>query len=191
MLPIDPSSGPRRHPEPEIDWAWARRFIRDVVARTLRGRDPAEIEDVTQQALIGVYRSMDTQAIENHEAFMTTVAKRQALSFLRHSKVVSKYTSPLTEHESATASARPANDLDAIAWVRFLVAEALGRGTECHRLAEAYFAKRTWKDVATELDSTHAALRQRWSRCLSTLRTRIDRDDELTMLSEILREALA
>jgi len=175
--------------EDTIDWETARRFVRDVVARALRGRAPDEIEDVTQQALIGVYRAVQRSRIQNLEAFMVTVANRQSLSFLRRMKVVSKHTDAVAAEVAGVGAPTSRNDVDLIAWIRFLVAEALGRGSECHELALAHFAGRSWKELAAERGTGHAALRKRWSRCVQTLKERIADDDRLTLLSHLLREA--
>lgn len=165
-------------PHGAFDW----RAIRGMVARRmgyhLRGWEPSEIEDATQDVLVRLMRFIERSGPpDSMDALALVVARRTALERMR-----TRSRRPRTEaiQEDAAVTADEAThrallDLeDDVAWKALQVREYFRKHqAPCLELAEARSQGVDLKQVAGQTGQSHDALLQRWSRCMKRLRTAI------------------
>lgn len=158
----------------EISWGPAREFLHRCLARTLFRTDPADLEDLTQEALVRLLRACRAQEPKNPQALMRAIARRTAIDFIRRRE---RWKRLVCQFGDAEADSAPAVDPppdtagDPLERVRFVVREFFAqRSRLCAELAEAFFAERSWQAVADERRCTSEAIRKQWSRCVKALR---------------------
>lgn len=170
---------PADRPGSEISWGPAREFLHRCLARTLFRTDPADLEDLTQEALVRLLRACRAREPQNLQALMRAIARRTAIDFIRRRE---RWARLVCRFANAEAHAVPAGDPppdtggDPLERVRFLVREFFAqRNRLCAELAEAFFAERNWQAVAEERRCSSEAVRQQWSRCVKALREAVRR----------------
>jgi hypothetical protein len=169
----------------EINWSDARRFIRERLASRLGGPGRPEIDDLTQEAAIRLLRASRQAEIREPAALMTTIVDRTLKDHIRRKRRWSLLVQPLTGDSIPDGAGPPDEPGDPQERVEFIVLEFFrNRGSECLKLAEAFFAHRTWRSVAESRGVSHAAIRKKWSRCCSVLRREAGRDRCLTVLAD-------
>ena len=166
--------------EAEVRWGEARRFLADRLRRELHGRDADSVDDLTQEALARLLRSVRRDGALNLEALMTAIARRTAIDHVRRrirwSRLVESVPDP-ADPPGAVAPAPAGPPEDSLERLRFVVLEYFAANSPgCHELARAYFERRDWRRVAGDLGRSHDAVRRQWSRCVGELRAEAARD---------------
>jgi len=160
--------------EEAIDWADAGRFLRAC----LGARDPslqaADLDDLTQEALIRLVRAVRRGEVANLNALMYELARCTDIDFIRRWNRWRKVFGPMPEGEIAVA-APPSPDGsalgDPIERFRFIALEFFhATNAPCRELAEFYFRGLDWQSVAARLGRSHEAVRKQWSRCVQRLK---------------------
>jgi DNA-directed RNA polymerase specialized sigma24 family protein len=178
--------GPRgARSEAEVRWTEARRFLAGRLRGELRGLDAESLDDLTQEALTRLLRSVRREGVLNLEALMTSIAHRTAIDHIRRhyrwAKLVESVPDP-AEAPGALAVPAAGPPGDSLERLRFVVLEFFARNESgCHELACAYFDGRDWRRVAQTLGRSHDAVRRQWSRCVGALRAEAARDRGLLM----------
>lgn len=168
-----------------IDWAAAREFLAETVRRRWY-HDASVVDDIVQECLVRLLRASRRNPIDNIEALMTEIAKRAIIDKLRSNTRASAVFGEASEFEMEKAAATtPAPDQfgDPVSRIRFVVLNVFG-ATNCADLARAYFEQLNWDHVATELGTSHAAIRKQWQRCVERLRALAERSPELAELAD-------
>lgn len=158
-------------PRPEIGWTGAREFLLRRLRHELRGRDPGDLQDLAQEALVRLLRACRRREARNPEALMTAIARRTAIDHFRRTRRWQRLVTSAAEPEEIAVVADPETPEDSLERLRFVALEFFAaRGEVCHELALAYFDCRDWVRVARETGRSHDAVRRQWSRCLAALR---------------------
>lgn len=176
-------SDPTSHPttELDVDWHSVRRTIRGTIRGQLGSVEPVLIEDLTQQALIGVLRALRRETVRNVDSLASTIARATAIDEVRR---LQRERRRMTEYEHVAPRAgegrrsgsRFVHQLDLL-W--FLLCDYLRtQQASCQSLAELYAERGDWRLVAQTLGSTHDAIRKQWSRCTRALRAALAREPE-------------
>lgn len=177
----------------EVDWKRAQQHLQGCLRRHLGGgTGREEIADLTQEAFLRYLRARRREAPRDAFALLTTIAQRTAADWVRRRQRWALLVQPATDDEVTQTPARgpAAHDLgDPDERVRFLVLEFFrSRRAECVELAHAYFRRHDWRSVANELHLTYESVRQRWSRCVRSLRQAVGDDAHASLLAEWARE---
>ena len=166
-----------------IDWNAARRFLHERLSKALDRVDPTEIQDLTQEALLGLLRAVRREPPRNLEALMTTIARRTGIDFIRQRRVWRGILTPMEESHVERPDPRadePEVIGDPAARLGFVVLEFFRvHGVGCHDLARYRLAGMAWKAVAEKTQRSHAAVRKQWERCTTVLRKCMGEDDGL------------
>lgn len=165
--------------EAEVRWTEARRFLADRLRRELHGRDADSVEDLAQEALARLLRSVRRDGALNLEALMTAIARRTAIDHIRRRSRWARLVESVPDPDDApgAAVALPGPPDDSLERLRFVVLEYFAADSPgCLELARAYFERRDWKRVAESLGRGHDAVRRQWSRCVDELRALAARD---------------
>lgn len=171
-------SPPRDPSERPLDWPALRVSVRRRLAYHLQGWAPEEIEDATQDVLFKVLRFLDRAGDpENLEGLLTVIARRTAVERIR-ARARRPASTPLAEGTAATLDDAARQELarleELTAWRAFQVIEFFrAQRSPCVELAEARARGVDFKRLAAETRQSHAALLQRWSRCMRRLRAAI------------------
>ena len=179
-------NNPLRHlpgGEEEVRWEQAREFLRLRLSRSLDRADPETVQDLTQEALLRLLRTLRRERARNLEALMTEIARRTYVDFIRRRRVRSAHFVPLDDASEAVADpgARPSDEIgDPVQRVRFIVLQFFRtRRAKCLALARGFFSGRDWASLADDSGLSHDATRQQWSRCLELLRRHATSDTGL------------
>lgn len=161
-----------------VDWADIRNSIARRMSFHLRGWEPSEIEDATQDVLLRVMRffrrSGPPRALEG---LATVITRRVAVERMR-SRKRRPPGRPVHEEDIVTPDDSLRHDLldleEEVAWKAFRVREFFRtRQTPCVELADARSQGEDFKQLAARTNQSHLALLQRWSRCMKKLRVAI------------------
>lgn len=170
-VPRDPSESP-------LDWQDLRESVRRRASYLLRGWPAEEIEDVTQDVLFKLLRFLERSGPpERLEGLLSVIARRTAVERIR-ARARRPAGVPLAETEAVASDDAVRQELaeleERVAWRAFQVTEFF-RATQaaCLELAEARARGTDFKRLAEETRQSHAALLQRWSRCMRRLRAAI------------------
>lgn len=171
-------SAPRDPSESPYDWQDLRARVRRRAEYLLRGWPAEEIEDVTQDVLFKLLRFLDRSGPpERVEGLVSVITRRTAVERIRR-RARRPADAPLPEADAMGADDAARAELaeleDQVAWRAFQVTEFF-RATQagCLELAEARARGTDFKRLAGETKQSHAALLQRWSRCMRRLRAAI------------------
>jgi DNA-directed RNA polymerase specialized sigma24 family protein len=178
-------SSPRSTPKdpPTIDWEQVQDSLRRHLAGRLDHSELTELDDLVQESCIRLLRVSRRERVENLEALVSVVARRTFTDYLRRRYRNERLWTTLDDGHvdiPDTRGAAHARFGDLIERIEFIVLEVFARDDrpECRKLARAWFASRNWKDLAEELDLSHASVRKRWSRCLELPRKIFRADPE-------------
>jgi RNA polymerase sigma factor (sigma-70 family) len=157
-----------------VDWNAAREFLHRQLSIALDRVDPAEIQDLTQEALIGLVGAVRREPPRNLEALMTTIARRTGIDYIRRRRTWSRVMTPMEESHAERPDPRAADPEtmgDPKERLAFIVLEFFRvQSAPCYELAEYRFAGVDWKDVGEKTHRSHAAIRKQWERCVAMLR---------------------
>jgi len=162
----------------EMQYQTARQFLYRCLRKRLFGFTEEDVQDATQDATLRLIRFLRREEARNLDALLNVICQRTAVDVIRSKRrgpalVPIQEDTPDEETPDHPAVVTPKDDLPGVSnldRLRFLVLEFF-RGSEvCLKLARAYFDQRNWKEVAEEIRSSHAAVRQQWSRCVAKLR---------------------
>jgi len=162
-------------PPSELDWDACREFFRIRLTRHLGGPDRGPLDDLVQEACIRLLRAVRTQPPDNLEGLMAVIAGRTWKDHLRRNSTQKKYFSSLDDDTSRDVASFAAEDpalgelRDRLELVVQEIFESHGR-PECRELALRYFDEHDWKVIGEDLGLGYAAVRKRWSRCLTLVR---------------------
>jgi RNA polymerase sigma factor (sigma-70 family) len=157
-----------------INWVYARNFLLRFLGKRLDGIDPHEIEDITQEALIRLYRANERLSINNLEAIMIRIGRWCCVDYFRRRErwpllmdpsnpVITKIEDPRPDPSEQIADPRER--------IEFVITEFFEQNNAaCRKLATAYFERRSWNSVARGIGKTAAAVRKQWERCVQQLR---------------------
>lgn len=164
-----------------LNWRDTLHLMKRVLKRHLQADEQREVEDLAQEAAIRLLRATRRGAVERVEGLASDIARKTAIDYIRTQarwRLLIRHTADPADSEASLSTATPPGDpLDRF---RFVVLEYFrGSDQDCEDLARVYFEDaETWNDVAGRLGMTPAAVRQRWSRCMGSLRDRIRRDPD-------------
>lgn len=167
-VPRDPSEHP-------LDWEQLRASIRRRVAFHLQGAPPEEIEDATQDVVIKTLRFLERSGPpDSMDGLLTVIARRTAAERIR-ARTRRPRHEPIQEASAVTMDDALRHELAELeAQVQWRATQVLAffreRHAPCLELAEARARGMDFKRLATETHQSHAALLQRWSRCMRHLR---------------------
>ena len=177
------SSAQHDRTPPPVDWQRVRHRLRRVLLGRLDSSDMGELDDLVQEGCIRLLRALRRESIDDTEALATVIADRTFKDFLRrryrNRRILSRFDD--TEHDFADQ--KEIHDqlmVDMLERLEFVIVELFateGRN-ECAEMARHWFALKDWKQLATRLDQSHAAVRKRWSRCLELPKERLAADPE-------------
>ena len=158
----------------DLDWDLCRDFFRIRLSRHLGGPERGPLDDLVQEACIRLLRAVRIQPADNLEGLMAVIAGRTWKDYLRRNSTQKKYFESLeTEDRDVASFAAEAPDLgdlrDRLELVVQEIFESHGR-VECQELALRYFDEHDWKQIGEDLGVGYAAIRKRWSRCLTLVR---------------------
>ena len=167
------SSGPHRL-DPLVDWEAIRSLVRQRMAFHLRGWDAADIEDAVQDALLRFVRMVERDGSPRHATGAARViARRTAIDQIRARTRSLRRTSrdvDLLLHLKQEERAEWDDLLEEVRWKAFQVLEYFrAQQAPCLELALARARGLELKQLAAETNQSHAALLQRWSRCMKRL----------------------
>lgn len=157
-----------------INWVYARNFLHRFLGKRLDGIDPHEVEDITQEALIRLYRANERLSINNLEAIMIRIGRWCCVDYFRRRErwlhVMDPADPTLTNVEDPHPD--PSQQVaDPRERIEFIVVEFFEeKNSACKDLAAAFFEKRSWNSVAREIGKTATAIRKQWERCVQLLR---------------------
>ncbi len=182
-----------RPPSGEIDWERARRFFRARIEHLLCGRPPEVLEDLVQDACGHLVLAARRQELRNQDAFMTTLAKRTVVNFLRAEGKRKLLWETLDREQQALLPASAGShgytelSVDSQELLRFCVLQFFQDGrSRCLKLAQLYFAGLDWKTFARQTGQKPNTVRQQWTRCVALLRREAARDPGLMRLFDLL-----
>lgn len=169
----------------QVDWQGARALMKRVIAANVRRAGPDEIEDLVQDASVGLMRAVLRGSVENLEAMTVVIAKRAAINWMRRLQ----WTRPLGEDERDLSAPEPEREWLSADEAQFYVRQILHLlGDTCRELFELWLETLNLHEVAKRLGLRHAAVRQRRVRCNEQVR-RVCLADE-GPLGQWAREAL-
>jgi DNA-directed RNA polymerase specialized sigma24 family protein len=182
-------------PEEQIPGGWgaARRTLQRRIAGLAGGEDRALLDDLVQEACVRLLRVARREPIDDPEALMTILARRTWIDHLRRQRRAREHFRSLGDGETDVADPAVLPDADLgqlLDRVELMVQEVFIRSgaQECLRLARLYMVAHDWKQVAAESGVGYAAIRKRWSRCLTLLRVEIGKDPDFGDLMPKPRE---
>lgn len=171
----------------EQDSKACRERLKEKFRYRVRFEDPTLVDDLAQEAMVGIIRKSRTADIENLEAFENTVAHNVWTDHVRRRSTWRRHFAAVNEvPDVAAPEADSAGDDhgNPLARMLFLLLEFFqSRPGGCLPLIQQYVAleRPDWKQVAEALAMSHDAVRKRWERCRATLR----REAEASMLAEL------
>ena len=165
---------------PDIDWNALRATVRRTIQSQLGRADQALIEDLTQEALIGILRVLRREPARDLTSLARAVARNTAIDEIRRRQRERRGLGALKE-DSHAGGGSPLPVMDPLAespeFLWFLLVEYFrSHNAPCHALALLYAEKGDWKSVAAALDLSHDAVRQQWSRCTKAFRAALMKD---------------
>ncbi|RKZ12431.1 hypothetical protein DRQ53_04795 [bacterium] len=172
---------------PPIDWEMVRESFRLRLSGRLDHAELTELDDLVQEGCVRLLRASRRERIEDIEALVTVLARRTFQDFLRRRYRHERLTNPLDDSHSEIPDAQKGGGAgfgDMVDRIEFIVLELFAREgrAECEHLARAWFRRRNWRQLATELGLSHASVRKRWSRCLELPRKIFRADPDLKHL---------
>lgn len=182
------------HPAEElhIDWRKAEQFLRARLRGQVDHLQPADVNDLVQEALVRLLRAVRREPARELEALMHVIARRTAVDLIRRRqrwRLVFQQSDETSREAAAPTRDVLADAADPVDRVRFVVLEFFrSHKASCCELALAYFQTKQWNTVAAELGKTPLAIRRRWSRCVDLLRKQAAEDPSFALLVGWTRE---
>jgi DNA-directed RNA polymerase specialized sigma24 family protein len=181
------SSTPQSAGASEIDIPWNRllSLARKVITARLGRVDATDADDLAQEVMIRLIRYTRRETPENVEALARTIAERVSVDFIRRRsrwRLVLSESVDIADLDEVTPAASTSHWGDPVERVGRVLIHGFQGTPECMRLAEKFLANVAWNLVAEELGQSHAAIRQRWKRCLDTVRRELEGDHSLREL---------
>ena len=175
-------SVPRDPSDETIDWQEVRASIRRRLHFHLQGWSPEEIEDATQDVVVKLLLFLERAgAPESLDGLLTVIARRTSASRIRDRSRRGRHLPVRDETELAADEAGErelAEVEEQVQWKALQVITYFRRAqAPCLELAEARANGVELKDLAARTNRSHAALLQRWSRCMRRLRDAIARGE--------------
>lgn len=169
-----PASSPSDHGE--LDWARARRVLVAYLRHRLPFAGEDVSEDLAQEALVRLYRMNVRAPVRTLEAVANTIADSVVLDHLRCQKRRAAFLRRWALNIDARGELDALGDpMDRIYFV--VIAFFRKAKAPCADLAEHYFSKVEWKELAERRGRTPAEVRKQWSRCTDRLRRAFGDDD--------------
>lgn len=171
-------SPPRDPSEHSFDWEQLRASVRRRIAFHLQGWPAEEIDDATQDVLFKLLRFLDRSGPpDNVDGLLTVIARRTAVERIR-ARSRRPALEGVQEDSAVTLDEAARHELaqleERVRWKAFQVIEFFRENqAPCLELAEARAQGIDLKQVAADTQQSHAALLQRWSRCMRRLRAAI------------------
>lgn len=172
-----PLSDDSKHPEP--DWEAVRTSVRRRLQSHLQGGSPEDLEDATQAVMYKLLRffARNDGPPRNLDGLLTVIARRTAVERIR-AAVRARAHGPLREESAVIMSEAERHELalleDEVQWRATSLLEWFrAHQAPCLELAEARANGTDFKTLAAGTGQSHAALLQRWSRCMQRLRAAI------------------
>jgi RNA polymerase sigma factor (sigma-70 family) len=160
-------------------------LARNQIRSRLGSADPHDLDDLSQEAMIRLLRFTRREAPESLEALARSIADRVSIDFIRRRsrwRLVLNENVDLAELDELIPAVSVEHWGDPSERVGRVLTRCFQGAPECFRLAEKFLANVTWSVVAEELGQSHAAVRQRWKRCLDSVRKDLEGDHSLREL---------
>ena len=158
-----------------VDWEEARALMKRVIASNVKGRTSSdELEDLVQEASVGLMRAVCRGHIDNMEAMQVTIAKRIAINRIRRLRHINSIDSAADTNQTMERIPDSAGDEEASfepGELQFYVREVLRSiDAGCRSLFEHWLECLNMRVTAERMGIAHAAARQRWVRCIARAR---------------------
>jgi DNA-directed RNA polymerase specialized sigma24 family protein len=164
----------------DIDWNALRATVRGTVQAQLGHAEREVIEDLTQEAMVGILRVLRREPARDLTALARVVARNTAIDEIRRrqrdrDRVAGLQTKLAADDGMDGASHDSGQDSPEFLW--FLLVEYFrAQNSPCHRLALLYAEKGDWPSVAAALDLSHDVVRKQWSRGTQAFRAALSKD---------------
>lgn len=166
-----------------MDFAEADRLIERVVRAKARSMPLEEVRNTVQEVWLGLCKFVERGAtVETVEGLLVTIAQRQAFGWLdRNTKF------ELVELEDNQRYEDPGMERD-VELLAMIVREfLLSASPRCVTILDRILDGQNLKQIAGELNKTHAALRKGWSRCVQLVRQAFEADGgEIARLADLM-----
>lgn len=152
-------------------WAQLRLGVMRRLRVLLRGLPNAAVEDVAQEVLLGLHRSIALNGPpQGIDALVTVICRRKAASALRRLRVERRH---IVHDEAAVHRARsrwpgPDDELSRVerAWEAQRILESIrAQGAQSEAIVRGRLQGLGYRDIAAPLGITADAARQTWHRC--------------------------
>lgn len=166
----------RQRPESErVDWKQARHFITACVRRARYRLDDASVEDVVQDALMRLHRTVSRQPEAGGPGLMADIAKKSLIdhirSCMRRRRLMEDGGECPLEILGRAESIERAGDRETRETLRATIVELFEEHCpECLPLALQRMEDLSWDEIAAGDSRTPAALRQVWHRGIERIR---------------------
>lgn len=177
------------HPDPVTahDWDALRALLQDEVDSKIRA-DSMLRQDLVQEACVRLLRALRRRPDLPPRRLVHVIALRTVTDHFRNRY---RHRAMLEAAERGEIDAALPEALDPalgglLERMELIVLESFrahGR-EECRELAIEWFTLHDWTRIAAERGTGHAAVRKRWSRCLTFLRELLEHDDRVRALSK-------
>lgn len=161
-----------------LDWAEIRTSVSRRLSYQLRGWEPSDIEDATQDVVLRLMHFLRrTGSPRSLDGIVTVIARRTAIERIRI-RSRRPESQPIREGDSVALDEATRYELleleEEVTWKAFQVREFFRlHQTPCVELAEGRSNGIDFKQLAEATGQSHLALLQRWARCMKRLRTAI------------------
>lgn len=175
---------PRELSDFGIDWNAVRASVHRRAAYHLRGWDQAEIEDAVQDVAYKLVCFVRRSGSPTHlDGLLTVIVRRTVVGRIRERDRARRAVLRAAQ-EAPEASPDGTHRLELaeieeeVSWKAFQVLEFFRlKHAGCVELAEARANGTDFKHLAAATKQSHAALLQRWSRCMQRLKAAIGRGE--------------
>jgi RNA polymerase sigma factor (sigma-70 family) len=172
MAPDPPNELERRFlltlKEHGMSFEEAGAIARRVILSKARSMPPQQVDDCMQNVWLGVLRYVrDGVKIDNLEALLVTIAKRQAY---RDYSNRSGKEQPIDPEMGSEPGYDPGSTNEA-RWRLFMIREFLRSASpRCLEVLDLVHEGYDHSEIADQLGKGHAAMRKAWSRCVALIR---------------------
>ncbi len=178
-----------------IDWKTIELSLRRYLARRVGDFGRATIDDMVQEILLELVKVCGKEDVEEPARMAFSIARFRLIDRLKKVQRERGRSDELEDETlgdpaSAAGSALPIGGASRIERIRFVLLEFFRRRNmdECRRLARLVLDRHDWRSIAESEGApaaTQQTLRQRWSRCVKTLRGLMHRDPLLMELEDL------
>ena len=168
------------------EWDEVRASLRRRLVARMDRSEGTELDDLVQEGCVRLLRVLRRERVQDLEEMISVIAQRTFTDYLRRRYRNERIWEPLEESHGELALPPLADpDFgDLIDRVEFVVQELFVRESrsECAQLAQAWFSRSNWKEVADQMGAAHTLVRKRWSRCLEFVRKKLADDPDFARL---------